>query len=91
MVLSIMQILGVALDPKGFHADDRMGATIALAQGLLKLHNGWSPYLTYRRLPSTQYSRDFDENELKNAPTSIDRITWDENFFHAQRPKGARP
>jgi len=36
MVLSIMGILGVALDPGDFAEDDRVGATIALAREILR-------------------------------------------------------
>lgn len=41
MVFSIMGLFGVALNPKDFHADDRAGATIALARGILE--KGGSP------------------------------------------------
>lgn len=36
MVFSIMGAFGVALDPRLFHVQDRIGATIALAQGILR-------------------------------------------------------
>jgi hypothetical protein len=36
MVLSIMGIFGVTLDPRVFHKDDRIGATIALAKEILR-------------------------------------------------------
>jgi len=73
MVLSIMQVLGVTLDPKGFHADDRIGATIALAQGLMKLYDGQPIWLRgiFDLPPSPQYSifsRDFNEAERKEPP-----------------------
>ncbi|KAF7977597.1 hypothetical protein HWV62_3200 [Athelia sp. TMB] len=41
MILSIMGIFGVALDARRFHKNDRIGATIALAQEILK--NGGKP------------------------------------------------
>ncbi|KAI1466119.1 uncharacterized protein F4812DRAFT_97731 [Daldinia caldariorum] len=36
MVLSIMGVFGVSLNPSSFHKDDRIGATIALAQEILR-------------------------------------------------------
>ncbi|KAF7354719.1 HET domain-containing protein [Mycena sanguinolenta] len=36
MVFSIMGLFGVSLDPGAFHSDDRLGATIALARGILQ-------------------------------------------------------
>ncbi|KAK3343576.1 hypothetical protein B0T25DRAFT_634640 [Lasiosphaeria hispida] len=36
MVLSIMGLMGVSLDPRGFSADDRIGATVALARAILE-------------------------------------------------------
>ncbi|CCM05236.1 uncharacterized protein FIBRA_07446 [Fibroporia radiculosa] len=36
MVFSIMGLFGVVLDTSGFHQDDRLGATIALAQAILR-------------------------------------------------------
>ncbi|KAI1808578.1 hypothetical protein F4811DRAFT_548582 [Daldinia bambusicola] len=36
MVFSIMGLLGVMLDPSEFSKDDRLGATIALARGILR-------------------------------------------------------
>ncbi|KAI1808937.1 hypothetical protein F4811DRAFT_6669 [Daldinia bambusicola] len=36
MVLSIMGVFGVSLNPVSFHKDDRIGATIALAQEILR-------------------------------------------------------
>lgn len=41
MILSIMGIFGVALDARKFHKNDRIGATIALAQEILR--NGGKP------------------------------------------------
>jgi len=72
MVLSIMQILGVTLDPQAFHADDRIGATIALAQGLLKKYDGQPIWLSgiFNFPPSphsSMFSREIDEDERKKA------------------------
>lgn len=36
MVFSIMGLFGVSLDPKAFKADNRIGATVALAQAILR-------------------------------------------------------
>lgn len=36
MVFSIMGLFGVTLNPRAFHKDDRVGATIALAQEILR-------------------------------------------------------
>ncbi|OCH90785.1 hypothetical protein OBBRIDRAFT_792986 [Obba rivulosa] len=36
MVFSIMGLFDISLDPHAFHADDRLGATIALSQELLR-------------------------------------------------------
>ncbi|KAJ6473294.1 hypothetical protein C8R45DRAFT_411037 [Mycena sanguinolenta] len=36
MVFSVMGLFGVSLDPGSFHSDDRLGATIALAKGILQ-------------------------------------------------------
>ncbi|PCH42281.1 hypothetical protein WOLCODRAFT_17604 [Wolfiporia cocos MD-104 SS10] len=36
MVFSIMGLFGVSLNPKAFHADDRIGATVALAKEILR-------------------------------------------------------
>lgn len=36
MVFSIMGLFGVTLDPKAFHKDDRLHATVALMQGILR-------------------------------------------------------
>lgn len=40
MVYSVMQLFGVSLDPTSFQHDDRVGATIALAQEILRNHGG---------------------------------------------------
>ncbi|KAI0795989.1 hypothetical protein C8Q75DRAFT_355828 [Abortiporus biennis] len=58
MVFSIMQLFGVTLDPSSFGKDDRLGATIALAQGILrkggKAHwlGAWYQLEPSRELPS---------------------------------------
>ncbi|ESK90277.1 hypothetical protein Moror_7660 [Moniliophthora roreri MCA 2997] len=45
MIFSIMHLLGVSLDPKLFESDDRVGATIALARGILEKQNGQASWL----------------------------------------------
>ncbi|KAK7053181.1 hypothetical protein VNI00_003800 [Paramarasmius palmivorus] len=45
MIFSIMHLLGVSLDPKLFESDDRMGATIALARGVLEKEKGRASWL----------------------------------------------
>ncbi|KAJ7231887.1 hypothetical protein B0H12DRAFT_1077016 [Mycena haematopus] len=42
MVFSIMGLFGVSLNPASFHPDDRLGATVALARGILQ--NGGKAY-----------------------------------------------
>ncbi|GBE83818.1 hypothetical protein SCP_0508750 [Sparassis crispa] len=57
MVFSIMGLFGVTLDPKKFAKDDRVGATIALAQAILK-KGGTASWLasSFHLPPSRQLS-----------------------------------
>lgn len=70
MVFSIMGLFGVALDPKAFHADDRIGATIALARAILA--QGGSPNwltmsLSLPRNPSIRSFPNFPRTSVAGA------------------------
>ncbi|KAI0654144.1 hypothetical protein C8Q70DRAFT_1058704 [Cubamyces menziesii] len=46
MVFSIMGVFGVSLDPRGFDADDRLGATVALMRAILAREGGRASWLS---------------------------------------------
>lgn len=57
MVFSIMGLFGVSLDPRAFHKNDRLGATVALARQILE-NGGRASWLgaSYRLQPCKQLS-----------------------------------
>ncbi|KAF9465949.1 hypothetical protein BDZ94DRAFT_1188530, partial [Collybia nuda] len=76
MVLSIMGIFGVSLDARKFHKNDRVGATIALAQEILR--NGGKPAwlaMTLDIPPSRLLSSfpDFPITDLNEADSDEER------------------
>lgn len=71
------------MDPKGFDADDRIDATIALAQGLLQNYDGQPIWVSgiLDLPPSPQYSifsRDLTDEDDERGMTRLSLSPWDD-------------
>ncbi|ESK95466.1 het domain protein [Moniliophthora roreri MCA 2997] len=83
MVLSIMRIFGVTLDPRLFHKDDRVGATIALAKEILQRGGKPTWLVMAYDIPPSRFLSSFPEFPSTNVageisfPTASNEQQWE--------------